>query len=970
MGAAVAQGTAHHDRWHVRKSGELFWASGEISPLRDSAGPLVGYVKVLRDQTDQYLAVEALREAEARLRRAQEAGGVGVFSLDIETDILSPTPEFCNIYGIEITDAIPISVVQALVIDDDQEVASNPQTRRGGTSPLNVEYRIRRGDNDQKRVIARRAEFEFDQSGRPVRFVGVVQDVTERRKAQRELSESEARFRALAQAIPNHVWTATSDGHLDWFNERVYAYAGLSDRELEGEGWIALVHPDDVSPTQQKWKGALETGETYETEFRLRDKSGAFRWFIVRAMPITGDDGRVLRWIGTNTDVEELRATREKLETLNETLEQRVAERTADRDRMWRLSTDVMLVAAFDANITAINPAWTTVLGWTEHELVGRSFLDLIHPDDYQATMDEVRKLEQGATTFSFENRYACKDGTYRTISWTAVPDDGFLHAVGRDVTQERQAAAMLRQTELALLQAQKMEAIGNLTGGVAHDFNNLLQVVAGNLQLLSKDVTGNEKAERRITNALAGVNRGSKLASQLLAFGRRQALEPKVLNIGRLVRGMDEMLRRTIGEGVEIETIISGGLWNALIDPMQIENAVLNLAINARDAMEGFGKLTIEAGNAYIDDAYARAHNDVAPGQYVVLSVTDTGSGMSPELMAKVFEPFFSTKPEGKGTGLGLSMVYGFVKQTGGHVKLYSEVGHGTTIKMYFPRSAQHEDIAVEQNNLAVEGGQETILVAEDDEGVRATVVETLQDLGYRVLKAPDAAAALTIIESGVAVDLLFTDVVMPGPLKSTELAKKAKERIRGIAVLFTSGYTENSIVHGGRLDAGVQLLSKPYSREQLALKIRLVLNNRQPKTVPPSHVDLPAISSSQSAETSRDARVLSVLVVEDEPLIRMATVDMLMDLGHAVTEAGSAEEALGYLEQEHVDLVLTDLGLPGMSGPDFCNKVRRRWPDVAIVFATGMDEKPALDDYNRTALLQKPFSIDQLGAALREVF
>jgi signal transduction histidine kinase/CheY-like chemotaxis protein len=420
-------------------------------------------------------------------------------------------------------------------------------------------------------------------------------------------------------------------------------------------------------------------------------------------------------------------------------------------------------------------------------------------------------------------------------ISWTAVPDDGLIHAVVATLPQERQAAATLRQTELALLQAQKMEAIGNLTGGVAHDFNNLLQVVAGNLQLLSKDVTGNEKAERRIANALAGVNRGSELASQLLAFGRRQALEPKVINIGRLVRGMDEMLRRTIGEGVEIETIISGGLWNALIDPMQIENAVLNLAINARDAMEGFGKLTIEAGNAYIDDSYARAHDDVVPGQYVVLSVTDTGSGMSEELMAKVFEPFFSTKPEGKGTGLGLSMVYGFVKQTGGHVKLYSEVGHGTTIKMYFPRSAQHEDIEVEQNNLAVEGGQETILVAEDDEGVRATVVETLQDLGYRVLKAPDAAAALTIIESGVAVDLLFTDVVMPGPLKSTELAKKANERIPGIAVLFSSGYTENSIVHGGRLDAGVQLLSKPYSREQLALKIRLVLNNRQPESHTP---------------------------------------------------------------------------------------------------------------------------------------
>ncbi|RWX74802.1 PAS domain S-box protein [Neorhizobium lilium] len=965
MDAALSQGTAHHDRWHMRKSGEVFWASGEISPLRDSDGKPVGFIKVLRDQTADHLAVEALRTVEARLRRAQEAGGVGVFSVDLRTEILSPTPEFCKLYGIDETAALPISIIQALVVDEDQEIASNPQTRQTGTSPLNVEYRIRRADTGEKRIIARRGEFEFDGNSRPIRFVGVVQDVTERRKAQREVRDSEARFRALAQAIPNHVWTAAPDGRLDWFNDRVYEYAGRNRGELDGDGWVTLVHPDDVASTGERWKKALEAGETYHAEFRLRDRSGTFRWHIVRAVSITDEGGRILRWIGTNTEVEELRATREKLEDLNRTLEQRVTERTADRDRMWRLSTDVMLVASLDAKIAAINPAWTTMLGWREDDLTGRSFMDLIHPEDVQATLDEVGKLGQGVTTFLFENRYAHKDGSYRTISWTAVPDDGFIHAVGRDVTEERQAAETLRQTELALLQAQKMEAIGNLTGGVAHDFNNLLQVVAGNLQLLSKDVTGNEKAERRITNALAGVNRGAKLAAQLLAFGRRQALEPRVINVGRLVRGMDEMLRRTIGEGVEIETVISGGLWNALIDPMQIENAILNLAINARDAMEGFGKLTIEAGNAYIDDAYARMHDDVTPGQYVVLSVTDTGSGMPPEVMAKVFDPFFSTKPEGKGTGLGLSMVYGFVKQTGGHVKLYSEVGHGTTVKMYLPRSIQQEDIEVERSDLPIEGGQETILVAEDDEGVRATVIEMLQDLGYRVLKAPDAASALTILESGVAIDLLFTDVVMPGTLKSTELAKKAKERAPHIAVLFTSGYTENSIVHGGRLDPGVQLLSKPYSREQLALKVRHVLNNSRQNELAAERLN-PSVPSPAPATLLTETRKLSVLVVEDEPLIRMATVDMLEELGHAVCEAGAGQQALDMLDKSQPDIVLTDLGLPGMDGETFCHEIRRRWPKVAIIFATGKDQGPALGDRSRTALLRKPFGVDELKTAL----
>jgi CheY-like chemotaxis protein len=344
-------------------------------------------------------------------------------------------------------------------------------------------------------------------------------------------------------------------------------------------------------------------------------------------------------------------------------------------------------------------------------------------------------------------------------------------------------------------------------------------------------------------------------------------------------------------------------------------------------------------------------------------LSVTDTGSGMSPDVLATVFEPFFSTKPEGKGTGLGLSMVYGFVKQTGGHVRIYSEVGLGTTVRMYLPRSMQKEDFEVDRSDLPVVGGQETILVAEDDEGVRATVVELLQELGYRVLKAPDASAALSIIESGMAIDLLFTDVVMPGPLRSADLAKKVKERVPGIVVLFTSGYTENSIVHGGRLDQGVQLLSKPYGREQLARKIRHVLDSRHP--APPTDI-APEDQSLESLSTPDAGAKLSVLVVEDEVLIRMSTVDMLEEMGHSFREAGSAEEALPLLDEHRYDVVLTDLGLPGMSGEAFCHEVRRRWPEVAIVFATGMDKGPILDDDVRTGLLRKPFGIEELRTAL----
>lgn len=383
-----------------------------------------------------------------------------------------------------------------------------------------------------------------------------------------------------------------------------------------------------------------------------------------------------------------------------------------------------------------------------------------------------------------------------------------------------------------ALHQSQKMETIGKLTGGVAHDFNNLLQVISGNLQLLARDVQGQEKAERRVTNALAGVQRGSKLASQLLAFGRRQPLEPRVLHVGRFLGGMEDMLRRALGEAIAIEVITSGGLWNCQVDPAQLENAILNLAINARDAMGGTGKLTIEAANASLDDDYAHRLEGVPAGQYVMLAVTDTGGGIAPELIEQVFEPFFSTKPEGQGSGLGLSMVYGFVKQSGGHVKIYSEIDHGTTVKLYLPRVRKREEVLIAAHEtVPMRGGTETILVAEDDPDVQGTVVELLTELGYTVLRANDATSALSVIESGVAIDLLFTDVVMPGTLKSPELARLARARLPELAVLFTSGYTENAIVHDGRLDAGVELLSKPYTREQLAKKVRAVIEAKGEK-------------------------------------------------------------------------------------------------------------------------------------------
>ena len=535
------------------------------------------------------------------------------------------------------------------------------------------------------------------------------------------------------------------------------------------------------------------------------------------------------------------------------------------------------------------------------------------------------------------------------------LPPSNEPSATKGDVTVE--FAAGLTQDQLR--QAQKMDAIGKLTGGVAHDFNNLLQVISGNLQLLAADVAGNPRAERRLANAMAGVTRGSKLAAQLLAFGRRQPLAPKVVNIGRFVREMDDLLRRTLGEEIEVETVIAGGLWNTLVDISNVENALLNLAINARDAMEGRGRLTIEAGNALLDSTYVSAHGDLRPGQYVMIAVTDTGTGIAPEIIDQVFEPFFTTKPEGQGTGLGLSMVYGFVKQSGGHVKIYSEPGHGTTVKLYLPRSTQSEDRIVDIENEDLRGGDETVLVVEDDDAVRDTVVSMLSDLGYRVLKARDAASALSIIESGIAIDVLFTDVVMPGSLRSPELARKAVERQPGIAVLFTSGYTENAIVHGGRLDEGVELLSKPYTRDQLARRIRHVLAEKERK----------AANVMAAIPGPPAARPLRVLVVEDDTLIRMSISEMLESRGHGACEAADGKEALRLHEAQEIDVLLADVGLPGMNGVEVAARLREVQPALPVLYATGDHTANGVQRDERTEVIVKPYGVADLMDAIGRI-
>lgn len=938
---------------------EQVWMNLDYSPIRDQDGAIAGVMSVVVETSSKVKAERHVRAERERLNTMFEQAPGFICLLDGAEHRYSLANEAYRaltgnrpLLGLPVAQAVPELAERGIVEVLDRCFAEGTTFRAEG-----VELTLRNPGLDAP------AHFFIDFMLQPLRdangavFATFVEgnDVTERVSAERALRASEARFRTFAQAMPNHVWAAREDGSVEWINDRVHEYAGVERAELLGHGSDRLVHPDDEARYRALWAASMATGAPLDAEIRVRRHDGEYRWHLVRARREPDEAGDGALWIGSSIDIEDQRRASDALAAVNATLEERVERRTAERDRMWRLSKDIMLVADLQGTLSAVNPAFTTILGWLESEVLATPLLDLVHPDDRESTTRQIEVLRLGGQVYRFENRYRRKNGSWCNLSWTASPDDQYIHAVGRDISTDLARMEAMRRTEAALQQAQKMETIGKLTGGVAHDFNNLLQVIGGNLQLIARRADGLPEIRKRVENAMNGVERGAKLASSLLSFARRQPLEPKAVKIGRLLASMEDMMRRALGEEIDVEMVISGGLWTTEVDPAQLENAILNLAINARDAMDGAGRLTIEVANAALDAAYCAVHPEVAPGQYVLLAVSDTGSGMPQEVIDQAFEPFFSTKPEGKGTGLGLSMVYGLVKQSGGHVKIYSEVGEGTTVKIYLPRSLQAEDHAGEQLAQPATGGHETVLVVEDDEQVRLTVVDMLADLGYRVLRAGDAASALTVIDSGIHIDLLFTDVVMPGPLRSPELAKKARERLPNVAVLFTSGYTENAIVHGGRLDPGVELLGKPYTRDALARKIRHVLANQQQKNAALQPADDAAAPAGSKAR---------VLLVEDEDDIRENTAELMRIMGYEVLEAASAEAALALLERRP-DIVLTDLQLPGLGGEALAHAARQRLPRARIAFMSGASHASSAAD----ALLPKPYDAGQLQALLEKL-
>ncbi len=503
-------------------------------------------------------------------------------------------------------------------------------------------------------------------------------------------------------------------------------------------------------------------------------------------------------------------------------------ERQRDHDRLWRISQEVMLVRDEAGIILSVNPSAKRLLGWDPQEMIGKSIFEFMHPEDRDRTASYVAHQAASDDVITIQNRYRARDGSYRLFDWRGVVEDGVVHAVGRDITAEHQAAEELRNTEEALRQAQKMEAIGQLTGGIAHDFNNMLAGIIGSLDVIQRRLAAGryDDIARFIDGAVTSSRRAASLTQRLLAFGRRQALDVQAVEIGQLVRSLHDLLRRTLGEAIDIGIDVPPGEWWARADAAQLESAILNLAINARDAMPDGGVITIALGSRHLPTSGPR----LPAGDYLTVSVADNGSGMPPEVMRKAFDPFFTTKPLGQGTGLGLSMIHGFMGQIGGDVTIDSAPGAGTTVTMFLPPAQPSVDEPMPASmapTSLVHGG--TVLVVEDDPAIRMLIGSVLDDFNIKSAFAVDGNAGLAILQSDLRIDLLISDIGLPG-MNGQQLVKLAREIRPSLPVLFLTGYAKGAGLNGDELEPGTRLMTKPFELSALAGTIEEMLSAKAP--------------------------------------------------------------------------------------------------------------------------------------------
>ncbi|AWN49972.1 hybrid sensor histidine kinase/response regulator [Methylobacterium terrae] len=860
MRQALREGRASDERWHMREGGRRFWASGELMPLRGEAGAHAGFVKIMRDRTSEHLAGIALKETEARYRLAARATNDAIWDWDLTTNGVLWNEALTRAYGHALDRVEPTGDWWIAQIHPDDRARIDHSIHAvidGAEAAWADEYRFRRADGSYAEVLDR-GHVIRDAGGRAVRMIGAMLDMTGLRTAETALRASEERFRTILDTIEAafaivEVKFDADDRPVDYrFLEANPAFEREAGVNLRGK-WVTEFAPD----LERFWF------ETYGRVAKTREPTNfenyaeAFkRWFDVRAVPVGEPDDRQIAIIFN--DVTARRSAEERLRA-----SEAVARENVERVQLalaagaiigtwhWDIPGDRFTVDEGFAGAFGLDPA------------LGRDGIPLaqivatVHPDDQAGLAAAIDEVIARGGAYAHQYRVRRADGHYYWIEANGRvdrgPDGAPLSFPGvlldveerRSVEQERDRAlaqlralngtleqrvtertADLMQAEEQLRQSQKMEAVGQLTGGLAHDFNNLLAGISGSLELMNARIGQGrlQDVEKYMVAAQGATRRAAALTHRLLAFSRRQTLDPKATDVNALVGGMIELIQRTVGPSVRIDTVFLPDLWPALVDPSQLENALLNLCINARDAMPDGGRITIETGNRRIDGQAAR-RQDMPEGEYLSLAVSDTGTGMPPEVIAKAFDPFFTTKPLGQGTGLGLSMIYGFAKQSGGQVRIHSEEGEGTTVSIYLPRHrgrAEADETPAENRLHPVAAAGETVLVVDDEPTVRMLVADVLGDLGYAAVEATDGGAGLNILQSDARIDLLITDVGLPGGLNGRQMADAARVTRPDLKVLFITGFAENALLSNGQLEPGMAVLTKPFAVDMLAARIR----------------------------------------------------------------------------------------------------------------------------------------------------
>ena len=800
----------------------------EIDDVAKAVNATAGLLAEHSRQRDR--AEAALREGEAVLFRAQEIANLGNWVRDFEAETLSWSPNMYRIHGVSPETFTPTYENNKAMIhqEDRPRLKAWEEELRQGKSPAGVDVRLLRADGETRSIRVEGQAF-FDSRGKLLRVVGTRQDVTDQHLREDALRQTQTLLGAIVSSSADAMISQTLEGVVTTWNkaaERIFGYAA---EEMIGQSIFRLAAPGALADMKEEVLDKIRRDqriENYETQRRRKD--GVVIDVSLTVSPIHDATGRV---IGASKILRDITAAK------------RAGKARRDSEMRYRTTFDIAPIGIIHVSpqnrLLMANEYFCRLLGYDGEEIQGRSMLDLTAPDDREETDARFRKIVEGdAATGSFVKKYIAKDGRliWCQVTFAAQRDEAgiFTHAITivADISAAKAAEERQRALAAQLQQAQKMEAVGQLTGGIAHDFNNLLTVILANAQALAEELDGEHQELAGL--CVLAAQRGADLTSRLLAFSRRQVLTPEPLEINRLVGRVIDLLHRTLGEDIEIVSHLGGDLRTAIADGAQLEAALLNLANNARDAMPGGGRIIIETANVTLDDAYAAVNPEVIPGPFVLVALSDSGTGMPAEVIAKAFDPFFTTKEVGKGTGLGLSMVYGFVRQSGGHIKIYSEVGIGTTIKLYLPaldgaRGTRPAPDAATAAALAAKPGRqgrETILRVEDDALVRRSVSRQVRGLGYQVIEAQNGQEALERLQEGGPVGLLFTDFVMPGGLNGSELATAARKLRPGLRVLFTSGYTGLTVAGLSGLGPRDRLLSKPYLEAELAQHLRVALD------------------------------------------------------------------------------------------------------------------------------------------------